>query len=223
MNQLDYKLTTPEERIQCVNKLIENTPKEKLTSQYLSYMANYILFIQDKNQTKKEKKHEYPTLTKNREATINKRQISYEELVSTLENGEDGLYAMITNDKNQILDPKLPITELDKEEIPGMRELLDSISSLKAQFDTATGPARYSLKKAIIETWQQAYILKASWRGTIAKGHNSQIKAFARMNIEEDVSFDENDMPVSKAILSLLNPNHVSFLLCYYHKLKEEC
>ena len=89
MNQLDYKLTTPEERIQCVNKLIENTPKEKLTSQYLSYMANYILFIQDKNQTKKEKKHEYPTLTKNREATINKRQISYEELVSTLENGEE--------------------------------------------------------------------------------------------------------------------------------------
>lgn len=150
--QLDYTLTTPEERIECVNKLIAETPDEKLTPQYLSYMSNYILFTQDKHQTKKEKKSEYPTLTKNREVTINKRQVSYEEIISNLENGEDGIYAMITNDKNQILDPKAPITEEDKEEIPGMRPLLQTIDSLKKQFDKAKGPARYSLKKSIIET-----------------------------------------------------------------------
>lgn len=160
--QLDYSLTTPEERIECVNKLISETPDERLTPQYLSYMSNYILFTQDKNQTKKEKKAEYPTITKNREVTINKRQVSYEEIVSNLENGEDGIYAMITNDKNQILDPRDPITESEQDEIPGMRELMNSISSLKKQFDKAKGPARYTLKKAIIETWQQAYILKAS-------------------------------------------------------------
>lgn len=223
MNQLNYKLTTPEERIECVNQLLAETPSDKLSPQYLSYMANYILFIQDRNQTKKEKQEEYPTLTKNREVTINKRQISYEELVANLENGEDGLYAMITNDKNQILDPKSPITPLDKEEIPGMRELLDSITSLKAQFDAATGPARYSLKKAIIETWQQAYILKSSWRGAASKGRNNQIKSFARMSIPEEIHFNSNQMPESSAILSLLNPTHISFLLCHYTKLKEEC
>lgn len=150
--QLDYSLTTPEERIECVNKLIKETPDEKLTPQYLLYMSNYILFTQDRNQTKKEKKAEYPTLTKNREITINKRQVSYEEIVSNLENGEDGIYAMITNDKNQILDPKAPITQADKEEIPGMQTLLDTIDSLKRQFDRAKGTARYNLKKTIIET-----------------------------------------------------------------------
>jgi len=150
--QLDYSLTTPEERIECVKKLIAETPDEKLTPQYLLYMSNYILFTQDRNQTKKEKKAEHPILTKNREATINKRQVSYEEIVSNLENGEDGIYAMINNDKNQILDPKDPITEEDKLTIPGMQDLIDTINSLQRQFDKATGTARYILKKSIIET-----------------------------------------------------------------------
>ena len=221
--QLDYSLTTPEERIECVNKLIKETPDEKLTPQYLLYMSNYILFTQDRNQTKKEKKAEYPTLTKNREITINKRQVSYEEIVSNLENGEDGIYAMITNDKNQILDPKAPITQADKEEIPGMQALLNTIDSLKRQFDRAKGTARYNLKKTIIETWQQAYILKASYRGTGTRSHNAQIKSFAKMDIPEIVEFDENQMPFARTSLSLLNPDHISFLLCYYSKLKEEC
>ena len=150
--QLDYSLTTPEERIECVNKLISETPDEKLTPQYLSYMSNYILFTQDRNQTKKEKKSEHPILTKNREATINKRQVSYEEIVSNLENGEDGIYAMINNDKNQILDPKDPITEEEKNTIPGMRDLLDTIESLQRQFAKSQGSARYILKRSIIET-----------------------------------------------------------------------
>ena len=221
--QLDYSLTTPEERIECVNKLLSETPDEKLTPQYLLYMSNYILFTQDRNQTKREKKSEYPTLTKNREATINKRQVSYEEIVSNLENGEDGIYAMINNDKNQILDPKDPITEEEKDLIPGMRDLINTIDSLQRQFQHARGPARYSLKKTIIETWQQAYLLKASWKGANGRVRSAQLKTLTKLDIEEKVHFDENQMPVSNAILSLLNPNHISFLLCYYSKLKEEC
>lgn len=34
---------------------------------------------------------------------------------------------------------------------------------------------------------------------------------------------DEDLIPRSRAKLSLLNPTHVSFLLCYYSALKEEC
>ena len=51
----------------------------------------------------------------------------------------------------------------------------------------------------------------------------SQIKSIAKLDIEEKVHFNEDGMPVSDATLSLLNPEHVSFLLCYYSKLKEEC
>lgn len=149
---LDYKLSTPEERIQCVEKILKETPPNQLTKGYLSYMSDYILFIADRNQTKKEKQTEKPILTKNREVTVKKRQISYEEVVSNLENGEDGIYALMSDNKNQILDPKDPISATDLAEIPELQEHLELINRLKKQFATATGVRKYQLKKAMIET-----------------------------------------------------------------------
>lgn len=149
---LDYKLSTPEERIQCVEKVLKETPPNQLTKSYLSYMSDYILFIADRNQTKKEKQTEKPILTKNREVTVKKRQISYEEVVSNLENGEDGIYALMADHKNQILDPKDPISATDLAEIPELQEHLELINRLKKQFATATGVRKYQLKKAMIET-----------------------------------------------------------------------
>lgn len=140
--QLDYNLKTPEERINYVNNFLKENSKTYLNKKALSYLSDYILFIGDKNQTKKEKKSEHPILTKNREATIDKRQISYEGIVATLENGEDGLYNMIRNDKNQILDPRSPITELDKKTIPGLKEYMNTIDSLQSQLIHATGAAK---------------------------------------------------------------------------------
>jgi hypothetical protein len=160
--QLDYSLRTPEERNQYVKDLLARTPQDQINNRTLSHLSDYILFVGDKNQTKKERQNEKSITTYNREATINKRQISYEGIVATLENGEDGLYTMIRNDKNQILDPRDPITEEEKESIPGMSIYMDTINNLKKQLERATGAARWSLKRAIIETWQQAYILKAS-------------------------------------------------------------
>ena len=222
--QLDYTLPTPQERIACVEQLIAETPQEKLTNQYLSYMSDYILFVADKGQTKKEHKENNPIITKNREVTVAKRQVSFEEIVSNLENGEDGLYALISNDKNQILDPKQKISDEDVEEVPGLKEQLDLIKSLQKQFQNATGMRRYSLKKQFIETWQQIYILRASFRGTIAKGKTSnQIKTFAHMNLEENITLDPQTLlPVSDGVITLFNPAHISFLLCYYPQLKQE-
>ena len=221
--KLDYSLKTIEERIDCVNKVLAATPSENLNSKYLNYMSDYILFVADKNQTKKEHKELHPIVTKNREVTVAKRQVSFEEMVSNLENGEDGLYALITNDKNQIMDPKEPISNKDVEEIPGLREQLSIITKLKNQFEKATGQARYSLKKQIIETWQQIYILKASYRGVSAKGKvSNQIKTMARMRLDEKITFNEDGLPVSNGIISMFNPAHISFLLCYYSQLKEE-
>ena len=150
--QLDYSLSTPEERVEYVNKVIANTPPNELNKGYLSYMSDYILFVADRNQTKTERKAEKPILTKNREVTVNKRQISYEEIVSNLENGEDGIYALMSNDKNQILDPKDPINEYDLENIPGLQTHRDLITKLQGQLATAKGIQKYHIKKAIIET-----------------------------------------------------------------------
>ena len=223
--QLDYSLKTPAERIEKVRAVIAETPEEQLSNQYLSKMSDYILFITDKNQTKKEKNSESPIITRNREATVSKRQVSYEELVSNLEKGEDGLYALILNDKNQLLDQKDKITDTDIEEIPGLKEQLEIISTLKKQFDNATPANKFALKKQIIETWQQIYILKASYKNAPSRTKSgNQLKIIAHLNLPEDITINpRTQLPESNSKITLLNPAHISFLLCYYSQLKQEC
>ncbi len=223
MTKLDYSLKTTQERLALVNQII-NESKDPIRPQYLTYMSDYILFINDKEQTIKERKEEHPILTKNREKTINKRQISFEEIISNLENGEDGLYSMITNDKNQIMDPKDPLTKEDIEQSPQLKEFLDIISELQQQFNKATGQRKFALKKQIIETWQQIYIIKAASKGNVSKGRTpSQVRNMAHMPLHEHISIGEDLLPHSDCVISLFNPDHVSFLLCYYPQLKEEC
>ena len=59
----------------------------------------------------KQEKKEKGILTDNRLVTINKRETSFEGLVSQFENGEDGVYNIMTEDKNQIFQPKVSITK----------------------------------------------------------------------------------------------------------------
>lgn len=148
MTKLDYSLTTPAERTECVKKVIASTPKEKLTERYLNYLSDYILFIREKGQTKG-----HNLLTKNRETIIRKREKSYEDMVNTLEGGEDALYTLINNDKNQLLDRKEKITEEEALADPSLQEKIKTIQSLKQIFETTTNSSkRLKLKQQIIET-----------------------------------------------------------------------
>ena len=220
---LDYNLSTPEERIEYVNTLLENNINEELPNKYLTYLADYILFVADKNQTKKERNAEHSIVTKNREITVSKRQVSFEEVVSNLENGEDGIYALISNDKNKILDYREPLTNEDFEKIPELTGYLNIIERLKAQFKKAKGQKKFSLKKQIIETWQQMYMLKASYTGAPARTKTpAQIKSLAHMDLDETIYLDANGYPQSTCMVSLYNPAHVSVLLTYYNQLKQE-
>lgn len=60
-------------------------------------MANYLILSMEKQERK-----ERVLLTENRLATINKRETSYEGLVAQLENGEDGVYNLVNDNKNTI-------------------------------------------------------------------------------------------------------------------------
>ena len=90
--KLDYTIDSPEERKKLVEKILEETPEP--SEAYLEILANYLVLCMEK-QEKKQKK----ILTDNRMTTVNKRETSFEGLVSQLENGEDGIYNLITNDK----------------------------------------------------------------------------------------------------------------------------
>ena len=68
------------------------------------------------------------------------------------------------------------------------------------------------------------YILKASYNAAHGmKTHNNgQIKQLSKLSLDEHISLNEDKIPVSDGVLNLLNAHHISYLLCFYSKLKEE-
>ena len=215
VTRMDYSIESPEERNELVKKIIDETPPEKLTPKYLEILTNYIIFAMDK-QERKEKK----ILTDNHMVTVNKRETSYEGLVSKLENGEDGIYNMITNDKNIIFTPKVSITQEDIEEIPGLKELRQAIEEVELMMKAATGKRKFLLKKQLIEMRQDQYVLKNSYRQPMYCVNG--IKGFAKLDLDEKITVDEEGQISSNCLINIFNPKHISLLLVNYSKLKEE-
>ena len=212
--KLDYTLETPEERIALVDKIVNETPPEQLTNRYLEILADYIIFAMDKEERKK--RH---LLTDNRMVTINKRETSFEGLISKFENGEDGIYNMIANDKNIIFTPKVSITPKDLEEIEPLRELRKAIEATEEAEKKARGKRKYLLKKQLIEMRQDQYVIKSAYRKPVYC--MNAIKSFSSLDLSEDIYFNDKQLPVSTGKISLFEPKHVSALLCHYSKLKE--
>jgi hypothetical protein len=214
--KLDYSLKTPEERKALVEEIIKQTPPNQLTERYMEILSNYIIFAMDK-QEKKEKN----ILTDNRMITINKRETSYQNLVSKFENGEDGLYNItIDNDKNVLLTPKIAITPKDIAEIPALKDLNEAIESVRDQATRATGKRKYLLKKHLIEMCQEQYTIKNNVKQPVFS--SNAVKSFSRADLQETITLDENNMPVSDGLCSFFNPKHISALLCNYSALKGE-
>ena len=142
--RLDYYIESPVERNELVKNIIAQTPPEKLTNKYLEILADYITFAMTKEERKNKK-----ILTDNRMVTVNKRETSYEGLVGKLENGEDGLYNMITNDKNIIFCPKVGITDEDLAEIEPLRELKSEIEKKLNDLSTDQSTELTNLKVTI--------------------------------------------------------------------------
>ena len=150
--KLDYSIPTQEGRVEYVNKILANLER-KPTAKYLEILGSYIMDAM----TKEERKAS-GILTENRMVTINKRETSYEGLVEKFENGEDGVYNLIINDKNVLLTPKVSITEKDIEEVPGLKDLRAAIDRLEKMYPTAKGKDKFTIKKHIIEMRKTQYI-----------------------------------------------------------------
>ena len=160
--KLDYSITSPEERRDLVGKIISEVGAENLNDKALEIMTDYMVFCMEK-QEKKEKQ----ILTDNRMTTVNKREASMQGLTEKLENGEDGLYNLITNDKNEIFAPTISITKEDLAEIQPLRQLREAIDLMVHKGKTATGKDAYKIKRAVIEMRQEQYLIKASYRRPI--------------------------------------------------------
>ena len=75
MIKLDYTLASPEERNELVKKILEENPHPN--EKYLEILADYLILAMEKEEKKTKK-----ILTENRMTTVNKRETSFEGLVS---------------------------------------------------------------------------------------------------------------------------------------------
>lgn len=213
--KLDYSLETPEERNELVKKIIDKTPSEQLTPKYLEILSDYIIFAMDKQERKQKQ-----ILTDNHMVTVNKRETSFEGLVGRLENGEDGIYNMIANDKNIIFTPKFQITQQDIAEIPELKRLVDAIAEVEKAEKKAVGKKKFLLKKQLIAMRQDQYVIRSAYKPPIYC--MNAIKSFSKIDFDENVSISGNDEIEDNSLVSFFNPKHVSALLCNYSRLKED-
>lgn len=150
--QLDYKIESLDRRQEIVEKICENYGEE-LTPYNLEQLANYLIY-----QMEKEERKERNILTPNRLVTVDKRETSFEGVLSKFETNKDGIYNIMNEDKNVILSPKISITAKDIAEIPFIKQIRESIKMLRAI------PNRnYIIQQAIIDLSQTQYIVKEAY------------------------------------------------------------
>ena len=213
--KLDYSITDPQKRVQIVSKIIENTPQEKLTSSYLNFLTDYIIFAMNKKEKKERKIN-----TENRMVTINKRQTSFEGLVNKFENGEDGVYNLIiNNDKNILLTSRYKITQQDIDEIPDLKILREEIQKIEEASRRAVGKRKYLLKKQLIQMRQDQYVIKNAFKPPIYSVN--LIKSLSFLDLRDRLQIDESGNIINRGLISFFNPLHISILLCNYSKLKQ--
>ena len=212
--KLDYSLETPSERNELVKKIIDKTPPEKLTNRYLEILTDYIIFAMDKEERKQKK-----ILTDNRMVTVNKRETSYEGLIGKFENGEDGIYSLIANDKNIIFTPKVSITQEDIDTIPALKQLREAIEQVEKEEKIATGKRKFLLKKQLIEMRQDQYAIKNSYRKPIYCMNVT--KTFSKVDLDEKIIITAEGEVKSNGLINLFDAKHISALLCNYSKLKQ--
>ena len=214
MTKLDYSIESPEERMKIVEKIIEEN--DNLSSNYLEILANYLILAADKQQKKEEKKQ---ILTDNRMVTINKRETSFEGLVAQFENGEDGVYNLITEDKHTIFRPKISITQKDLEEIPDLKEIRKAIKYWEEMLQKASGREAYIIKKTIIDFRKEQYLIKDAFRNPIVCRNITRSRT-PGIPLDGEVWINEEGYCESRGI-ELVNPKVCSTILCNYNDLKQ--
>lgn len=213
--KLDYKIKDMDERAALVDRIVKETPEAQLTTRYLEILGDYIM-----GALPKEEKKDKTYLTSNRLITINKRETSLEGLAEKFENGEDGIYNLITNDKNILLSHKVTITEEDIKTVPTLKSLRDEIVDIENASKAASGKKKYLLKKQLIEMRRDQYVLKNMFQpsATItgsARGSN-------KIDLSEHCWVDEEGEPQSDGLVSFFYPKHISAILSNYNALKLE-
>ena len=219
MTKLDYTIESPEERKALVEKILAETPD--ISSGYLEILADYLVLCMEK-QEKKQK----TILTDNRMSTVNKRECSFEGLAAQMENGEDGIYGLMSDDRTVLFQPKISITEHDLETIPCLRQLRESINAWDAALKRIAGSGKkeaYIMRKALIEMRKDQYLIKQAYQKPIVPCRLTRsTRTYPSLDDKSYLFLGKDGQEVKVEGFSLMNEEIVSLFLNNYSKLKED-
>ena len=216
MLKLDYSLQSPEERNDLVKRYLAENPD--VSESYMEVLADYLILCMEKQEKQQRK-----ILTENRLSTVNKRETSFEGLASQFENGEDGIYNLMTNDKYVIFRPKMTITKRDLDDIAALRQVREAITYWEERLKTATGKEVFTIKKTLIDLRKDQYIIKEEFRKPINLKKLTRSKSPNVLWSKEELIHGEKfaDFTIKTEGASLLDPKVCSAILCNYSRLKE--
>ena len=193
--QLDYSIDSVEERKQLVEKILEEDPNTNL-----EYLANYLIMCMEKEERKQKK-----IITDNRQSTITKRETSFEGLVDKLENGENAIYHIQKEDKNQLFQPKKTITKEQFAAFPELAQIKAAAEYFKEKGKKATGRQAYLIKKASIELFKDLYLAKKELIPPVVSSAHVSSK-----------------FPTTIEGFSFSDPLVIEALLCNYSRLRQD-
>ena len=214
MLKLDYTIDDPQERNELVKQIIAETPD--INERYLEILGDYLMNGIEK-QDRKDRR--IKALSENHAVTISKHETSLEGLVSSLENGEDGIYNLMTeNNKSIIFQPKVKITKQDLEDIPYLKIIRAGIAYWEEKLKTAEGRNKYIIKQAIIDLRKDQYLIKSCYKPPIAA--KNVVRSNFPLIHPEWYEFDEEGYVIPHGV-SLCDPQVCSSILSFYNKLKD--
>lgn len=167
----------------------------------------------------KQEKKQKQILTTNRMTTVNKRETSFEGLVNTLENGEDGIYNLVNENKNTLLQPKISITKEELETIPYLKQLRETINAWEQAAKRASGRSAFIIKKALIEMRKDQYIIKQAYQCPVVPCKLTRSAKVSPL-FEDTSTLDGAKIKIGG--ISLMDYKIISAVLCNYSRLKED-
>ena len=183
-DSFDYNERSRPARVDAVRRSLSKNPKP--TKAQMSAMADYILCVSDRGSTPYERKQEYPVLTRNRCVTIAKREMPVGSVSAEGMSSDDTLSSLSSDMPPDPASVKRR-SNIESQEADAMRE---SIDSLKAQADRASGKRRFELKRQVISQYRDLVVAGESSNPTPAPVARASLPPDAPGLLDDDVVVD---------------------------------
>lgn len=218
----DFKESDPLVRREAVEGSLRRDPKP--TRAQMSAMADYLLFVSDPGSTLRERSEEYPVLTRNREATIARREVGAGALAP-----RGGADQPSVEEALSSLGRNVPSTGAGcpRPPIPSdwrMADNEEAVASLLAQADRAGGKRRFELRRQVIAKYRERSAIAESAAPAIPSVSRSLVPPDSPVGVEDEVVVDPDTlMPGGRRGLTMCDEQCVRALMRDYPALKALC